>query len=415
MRVLVWATHLQTDILAVAAYLDRSPDVDLLIVTPGAEVFLREPYARLKPFSAPVLDRDDPATHDRVMAFRADIAVADNHVPPRGYAQRLFYMWHGLGWKARSRLDLHVFYHQVQQLTGVDPRTPNSSFLAQCYGPTDQEWRVSNWGLPHSACAPVGMAFSDLLLQPPYSKQDIASEFRIDVMRRKTVALAITWHYAGIFARQPKFGRLAGSISSWHAYQNDLRFLRRTIELVQKRGANLLICLHDRHRYDPRFLEMVYSVAGESDMVEIRFKSEHPDNLADLLVADVMISNLSSFISYFYVLGRPAIHILPAQGDVVERATMLFSRFRMNMRVRNGSAWMLDPRDVGGSTAANSEEALQQLKAVLHEPTSGEKATAWLRRHVPLVDGKAAERAHHFLRQMAGGKDHHELSQFSSG
>jgi len=85
------------------------------------------------------------------------------------------------------------------------------------------------------------------------------------------------------------------------------------------------------------------------------------------------------------------------------------------MRVRTGSAWMLDPRDVGGSVATSGDEALQQLKTALHEPSFGEKATAWLRRHVPLVDGKAAERAHHFLRQMAGGKDHHELSQFSSG
>ena len=413
MRVLVWATHLQTDILAVAAHLDRCPNVDLLIVTPGADVFLREPYARLRPLSAPVLDRDDPATHDAVMAFSADIAVADNHIPPRGYAQRLFYMWHGLGWKARSRLDLHVFYHQVQQLTGVDPRTPNPGFMAQCYGPTDQQWRVSNWGLPHSACAPVGMAFSDLLLQPPYTKQDIASEFRIDVMGRKTVALAITWHYAGIFARQPRFGPLTRSLSSWQAYQNDLRFLRRTVELVQKLGANLLICLHDRHRYDPKFLEMVYSVAGESDTIEIRFKNEHPDNLADLLVADVMISNLSSFISYFYVLQRPAIHILPAQGDVVERATMLFSRFRMNTRVRTGSAWMLDPRDVGGSVATNSDEVLQQLKAALHESAPGEKAAAWLGRHVPHLDGKASERALHFLRQMAEGRDYSALSQLS--
>ena len=55
MRVLIWATHLQTDILALAAWLDRSEDVALMIVTPGAGRFLETPIAGAMPFKAPLL------------------------------------------------------------------------------------------------------------------------------------------------------------------------------------------------------------------------------------------------------------------------------------------------------------------------------------------------------------------------
>ena len=139
-RVLIWATHLQTDILALALHLDRCRDIALMVVTPDRDIYLHEPCALARRFAAPLLDRNHPATAGLARDFAADVVVADNHVPPKGMAPRLFYMWHGMGWKARSALDLKVFYHQVRQLTGHDPRDPNPCFRAQCYGPTDRAW-----------------------------------------------------------------------------------------------------------------------------------------------------------------------------------------------------------------------------------------------------------------------------------
>ena len=234
-RVLIWATHLQTDILAVAAHLDDCPDVALLIVAGDAAAYRREPIATALALTARVLDRGDPATLAQVRAFGADVVVADNHVPPKGVAPRLFYMWHGLGWKARSRLDLAVFYRQVKRLTGSDPRRPHPQFLAQCYGPTDRAWRVREWKLPAEACPEVGMAFAALLRDPPYDKEAIAPRYAIDVLRRKTVLLSITWHSGGIF----------------DGGKADLDLVARLIATSSARNANLLVCLHDRHSLTP--------------------------------------------------------------------------------------------------------------------------------------------------------------------
>lgn len=376
-RVLIWATHLQTDILALAAHLDRCPDVALLIVAGDAPAYRREPIDAALALAASVLDRGDPATIAQVRAFAADVVVADNHVPPKGVASRLFYMWHGLGWKARSRIDLAVFYQQVKRLTGVDPRRPNPRFLAQCYGPTDRAWRVREWKLPAEACPEVGMAFAALLRAPPYDKREIAAAYAIDVLSRTTVLLSITWHSGGIF----------------DGGETDLSLVARLIATTSARNANLLVCLHDRHRYAPSLVSGIEALVAAAAHAELRFKSEHPDNLADLLVADVMVSNLSSFLAYHYVSGRPAIHIVPHRKKSVERVAMLLSRFRVRRKVKADEAWMIDPADTGGVCVSCIEDTLHAVNAALDDPRPGaEAAAAWLARHVPRLDENAAQR-----------------------
>jgi len=395
MRVLIWATHLQTDILALAAHLDRVPGVAMLIVVPGADRFRRTALARARPFQAPVIDRADPRLSAWLAAFGADVVVADNHIPPPGSAPRLLYMWHGLGWKARSQLDLRVFCLQVKRLTGIDPRTPNSRFRAQCYGPTDRAWRIEKWGLPPSACVTTGMAFADLIDDAPLKRTELAKHYRIDVMNRHTVLLSVTWHYGGIFAQRPGTGRTLASLFGRGASSpRDLEFVRGLIDKVREHGANLLICLHDRHRYDPDFIAELEAIEADEPLVEMRFKDEHPDNMSDLLVADVMLSNLSSFISYFYLLGRPAIHILPGDpSGVIERTTMLLSRIRLRRRVSADRAWMIDPHDTGGVLIMNTDDAKKELDAALRNPDLHTRAAAdWLDRHLPIRDGRACER-----------------------
>ena len=386
MRVIVWATHLQTDILALAVHLDACADVELLIVAADTAAFRREPIAVALRLWARVLDRSDPQTRHRVRAFRADVVVADNHVPPKGTAPRLFYMWHGLGWKARSRLDLATFYLQVRRLIGTDPRRVNPRFMAQCYGPVDRDWRIGDWELPHTACVETGMAFAALLRDPPYDPTALAGRYRIDVARRKTVLLSITWHSGGIFSGDG---------------ENDGKFVRDLLVAVIERGANLLICLHDRHRYPAPLLAQL--AAGEPGC-ELRFKSDHPDNLGDLLVADVMISNLSSFLTYFYVLGRPTVHIVPDPAAPIERVAMLFSRFRLRRQVPADTAWMIDPADTGGPCARDALATIAATLAALDNPAPGAAAAkAWLKRHVPMLDECAPARIKQALEALCSG------------
>ena len=385
-RVIVWATHLQTDILALAAYLDTCTDVELLIVAADTAAFRREPIARALQLRSRVVDRNDSRTPRRVRAFRADVVVADNHVPPRGTAPRLFYMWHGLGWKARSKLDLATFYLQVRLLTGTDPRRANPRFLAQCYGPVDRDWRIGDWELPRSACVETGMAFAALLRDPPYDPAALATHYKIDVARRKTVLLSITWHSGGIFAGA-----------------DDGAFVRDLLEAVRGRGADLLICLHDRHRYPATLIADLETLAATERGCALRFKSDHPDNLRDLLVADVMVCNLSSFLTYFYVLGRPAIHIVPEPAARLNRVTMLFSRFRFNRRVRADAAWMIDPADTGGPRATDPQATIAATLAALDDPAPGAAAARrWLEWHVPRLDGEAPARIKQALEALCG-------------
>lgn len=375
-RVIIWATHLQTDILALAAHLDTCPDVEMLIVAADTAAFRREPIARALGLQARLVDRNDSRTPRRVRAFRADVAVADNHVPPKGTAPRLFYMWHGLGWKARSKLDLATFYLQVRRLTGTDPRRANPRFLAQCYGPFDLDWRIGDWELPRSACVETGMAFAALLRDPPYEPAALAGHYKIDVARRKTVLLSITWHSGGIFAGA-----------------DDGAFVRDLLAAVRGRDANLLICLHDRHRYPATLIADLEALAATEPGCELRFKSDHPDNLSDLLVADVMVSNLSSFLTYFYVLGRPAIHIVPEPAARLKRVTMLFSRFRLQRRVRADAAWMIDPADTGGPRASDPRAVIDATLAALDDPAPGAAAAGrWLERYVPRLDRQGPAR-----------------------
>ena len=398
-RVLIWATHLQTDILALAAHLDKCADVALFIVAGDAAAYRGEPIAAALSLGAPLFDRSDPGTLAQIRAFVADVVVADNHVPPKGVAPRLFYMWHGLGWKARSGIDLAMFYQQVKRLTGIDPRRSNPRFLAQCYGPTDRAWRVQEWKLPAEACPEVGMAFATLLRAPPYDKREIATSYAIDVLRRKTVLLSITWHSGGIF----------------DGGKADLDLVARLLETVSARNANLLVCLHDRHRYEPSFVSGLEGLVGAASHAELRFKSEHPDNLSDLLVADVMVSNLSSFLAYHYVSGRPAIHIVPRRDKPVERVAMLLSRFRVRRKVKANEAWMIDPADTGGVRVSCTEDTLHAVNAALDDPRpSAEAAAAWLARHVPRLEENAAQRIKNLLIAMCATPTSMRLSQVGS-
>src|SRR5688572_10591884 len=102
MKILLWATTLQADILALALHLDARPDCEVMVVADGLAAYRREPIAAARPLRCPLLERGDPQVEARCRAFAADVVVFDNHMPPFRAAARLVSMWHGLGWKARG-------------------------------------------------------------------------------------------------------------------------------------------------------------------------------------------------------------------------------------------------------------------------------------------------------------------------
>jgi hypothetical protein len=375
-----------------ASYLDRVAGVELLVVTRHLAAFLSQPFARARPFAAPVLDCDDPKVPERLRAFAADVAIMDNRLPPIGSAPRLVHIGHGLGWKNAGATDLWVYHQGLARFTGHDTRQPNPNLLVLCYGETDFHWRTEKWGLHPANCRKIGMPFGDLLLDPPYYREQLQRYYRID-LRKKTVLLNITWHYGGVFA-QP--AGMSSTLTRWLGRSRataDFEFVERLAQAVTSRDANILFCLHDRRRYNPTVRLAFEAIAARHSYAELKYRDERPDNLADLLISDVMISNYSSFITPFYLLKRPAIHIRPIKrNDVRFRyAMMTFAGLWSRTASVDNEAYMMDIDDVGGPIVETVEQAIDAVVHALdHQDDCRYASEAWLARHLHRPEGGAA-------------------------
>lgn len=396
LRVLLWATTLQGESLAVAWHLSRRTDCELLVVAKRPERVRTEPIAALGGFAAELVDRDAPDCDARARSFAADVVLFDNHVPPRRYAPRMVSLWHGLGWKARPRADLRTYYREVARVIDDDPRDPSSRFLAQCYGRRDRDWRTDAWDLDPASCRIVGMPMSDLLLAPPYRREDLAPWYpELEIGGRTTVLISLTWHFGRIF---PGSWSGPGDVTPMAP---DVALLRSLVDTALEHDGQVLLCLHDRARYEPSFLAAIEAAMRGLPRVHVKHKDERPDNLADLLLADVMVTNLSSFAAYHYVSGRPSVHLVPRDDAAVTFARM--RRGRLESR-RDDVDWMNAPTDTGGLVARDEPEAIAALRTAMTDPECcRRRAALWLERRVHGLDGATCERLFGVLREFALG------------
>ena len=125
MRVLLWVSTLQADILALALHLDGRADVDLLIATDGLAEFRAEPIALARPIAAPLLERGAGGTRDAVARFQADVVVCDNHFPEFPAAPSVVHLWHGLGWKATPPGDIATRLGHRMNRNSISPQPRN--------------------------------------------------------------------------------------------------------------------------------------------------------------------------------------------------------------------------------------------------------------------------------------------------
>ncbi len=385
MRVLIWATTLQADILALCLHLQDSETVELMIVSPGLGALAKEPIGRISPLHAPALDREDPGVEESVRAFGPQVVVFDNHLPPFRIEAAWCSMWHGLGWKARPQADVRTFRRRIRKTTGIDPIEPNPRFMAQCYHRRDKAWRVEQWGLHPSNCVVTGMCFTDLLRAPPYGREDLAGRYNFDVTAAKTVLVNFTWHYGGIFP---------GAKPGPETEARELRLLHDLLEVAESRSANMLFCMHDRNRYPAEFAGRIEAVAADSSSIHVKYKDQQPDNLADLLVADVMVSNLSSFITFAYHLRRPTVHLCPSPSlsPGIEFAALKKRPLRLPWRDK-GPVYMNEPEDNGGITAYTAQDVIEGVQRGLDDPhCCEERAQTWIDGHVSTPDGRSAAR-----------------------
>lgn len=356
MKFCIWSTSFQADTLALAIALDKDPEVELLVVTKNKASYLSEPIAKFAPLSCPIIDRDLEDHEDAVRKFNPDVLFADNHLPKYYTGFKLVYHWHGLTLKIQSRKDKKSFFKQAQKLVG-SIKKPNPKFLAHCYGEMDYDHRIKDWKIPAENCRIWGSEYSDLVQSPPYSRSDLKSYYGLDVENRKNILISFTWNYG-----DKAFGPLG----------NDEDIFNQIISTAKAHNANIIFSLHDKYRFHENILAQIDYFSGQYENTFVKFKNEHPDNLADLTVSDVMICNFSSFIVFHYFTGKPSIHIQPVDTS---KFLLKLPKLKKNKPSfiwrRNSKTWLYSFKDNGGVMPTSSENLIELLNEALNSPNLG--------------------------------------------
>jgi hypothetical protein len=378
MKIGFWATSFQADNQALASYLSREPGVEVVVALDDPDRYRREAVWNLLPFEGRLLDRREGSTLATLEALSLDCLIVDNHLPKRRIAPRLYVLWHGYGWRVD---DLSTMKRELVRLVGpVD--TANPHFRWHAFGPIDRGYRVQHSGFAEENVIVGGSVYSDLLIPdaPRRVQLDldvVQPHYRID-LRRPTLLLGMTWHHGGALAH----------------WGDDQKLHEALAARLEQRGANLLIRMHDRHRYEAADVARMERLAAQHPNVQLKFKSSSPDSLVDVLVSSVMISNYSSFLNAFYHTGRPSIHIDPiaTEGPNYQRA-LRWGRLWVKKVADAQASWKLPASDVGGLIAHDFAGLLAAIDRSLDEPRCCEALSAdFNRRHVSGADGRTSER-----------------------
>jgi len=209
---------------------------------------------------------------------------------------------------------------------------------------------------------------------------------------RKVALIACTWHYGSVF-------------SHWG---DDIKLFGRMFAHLSARGCAAILRMHEKKRYEPEYLRALEKLAGTHDDVLLKYKDMDRDSLLDLTVSDLMVSNFSSILNYFYATKRPSIHIYPvASGD----KTFLWRIWKRG-KVREKKVasahyvWKLPPGENGGIMVSRFEELISALSRALADPGCCRRAsTAFMERHMAPVDGNSSSRIAEALLRLAGRSD----------
>jgi hypothetical protein len=386
MKICFWVTSFQADNQALASYLSQQPGVEVLVAMDRPELYAEEPISALLPFRGRWLDRQAKQTPQAILAFAPDCLIVDNHLPKQRLARHLYVLWHGYGWRVD---DLSTMRRELNKLVGRVDR-PNPYFRWHAFGEWDHAYRREHSGFAAENVVAHGSPYSDLIRpgSPSAVRFDAARvqpHYSID-LKRPTVLLGLTWHHGG-------------ALGHWG---DDDELHEALATQLGRAGANLLIRMHDRHRYQPAEVRRMEALAARHPHVQLKFKSSAPDSLVDLLLCCVMISNYSSFLNAFYHTGKPSIHIDPIAkaGAPNYRRDLRWGRLRTRKLEDPLASWKLPPSDVGGLIAHDFAELSSLLARCLADAgCCRELAEDFNRRHIAASDGHSCERVTTYLQR----------------
>lgn len=386
MKVLIWATTFGADLWSLTRYLDRRSDVEVKVVMKNSLLFRQEPISRLYPLKAELVERSPAVAARGIAGFKPDITVFDNEVPSPGKSRAGFALWHGYGWKGPNDVkEMRALYWQIRMAWG-NPRKPNSRFAWQCFGPKDFQHRTQTSGLHSDNCRILGAASHDDL-RTPLARDKLQEFYPFDVVGRRTVLLAPTWHYGEVFAH----------------WGGDELVLGRLLSLLQARDCNVIVRLHDSFRFDLRYTKFLQQLAERHSHVLLKFKDKSPDNLLDMQVSDVLMTNFSSIANLYYATLRPTLHIYPvrsADEEFLWRKRTIFGVFKKRI-AKASYIWKFPPQDNGGLLAKSADELCTQLEQALDDPECcSRQSRAFLNQEMLGADGQNCQRIYSELKKL---------------
>jgi hypothetical protein len=384
-RVCFWATTFGPDQIALAWELDRRDDFQVLVAVDDPATVSHEASLRRHPLSTPLVDKGALSLW-MAASFSPDVVVVDNGLPWVPISRAGLVQWHGYGWKGPDDIPDMIHRYLTISAHWGSPLRETSRARWACFGPQDFEHRTRVGRLHPAICRQAGAACHDVL-RVPVDRAELAPFYPFDVVHRRNVLIAPTWHYGGVLGH----------------WGNEGALLEELVSRVRSRDGNVIFRLHDRWRMEPGVLDVVHGLARRFDNVLLKFKNENPDGLADLQVADVLITNMSSIADLFYATLRPTIHVFPVADEAApfQKRQLWMGRIRTQELGSARQLWKLRPEINGGMMARSREELLSLVDRALDEPDCcRDHAREFLDTYMLGADGQSCERLIETIREL---------------
>jgi len=386
MNILFYASTFGADLWSFAHYLNDKPDVKIKVLLNDPDLFQKEGVAKLFPIDANLEKKSLKSSFLKSNGFKPDITIMDNTLPLRAPSPNGFMLWHGFGWKGPNDVKEFKWLHRSIKSNWGSAMVPNNNFRWQCFGPWDFKHRTEVSGFHPENCRILGAASHDIL-RSPHPKEKMQPFYPFDVVGRKTVLIAPTWHYGEVFAH----------------WGSDKDLFKKLFNRLNDYNANIILRLHDSFRYDRSYIQFLHELVENHPHVYLKFKDKNPDNLLDMMVSDILITNFSSIANLYYATGRPTIHIYPVKSEDEEflwrKRTIVGIQKKAIDSVKY--IWKLPPEEHGGLLAKNFEILLKQIDQALMKPDCcKEKSKDFLDKYMLGADGKCSDRIWESVQEM---------------
>jgi hypothetical protein len=391
MKVLFYASTFGADLLAFALYLDKKPNVTAKVLLSEPDQFTHEGIAKIYPLKAELIKKSVKNYFFKPGGFDPDVTIMDNKVPLRAPSPNGLMLWHGFGWKGPNDEKEFGWLHKSITAAWGSAKEPNDHFRWQCFGPWDQKHRTEVSGFHPDNCRQLGAASHDLL-RDPLPKEKIQPFYPFDVVSKKTILIAPTWHYGEV-------------LSHWG---RDADLFEKLFNRIEAHDANVILRLHDSFRFERNYIQFLEELVRRHPNTILKFKDQHPDNLLDMMVSDALITNYSSIANLYYATGRPTIHIYPVKDedeDFLWRKHTALGTFKKTVDSVK-YIWKLPPEEHGGLMARDFDTLLEQVDQAIESPDCCKQKTQdFLDKYMLGADGKNCDRIWDAVNELVNNKE----------